>query len=113
MRQKNEKTEKEEKEGKKKKKANLGQTDLTVGVPELSLTSVVKDHLAPLIDHDGVLDDAVLARGDDDVLGGADEHLLVILAHKGPGSDLQAGHVGVLVQHMQVVVRRDPHQAGN
>jgi len=91
----------------------LGEPDLAVGVPELGLTGVIEHGLVVLIHHDGVLDDAVLAGGNDDVLGGANDHLLVVLAHKGPGADLEAGDVGVLVQDMEVVVRRNPHKAGN
>ena len=56
---------------------------------------------------DGVLDDAVVSRWHHNHLLRAQDHLLVVLPDVGPWPDLHLGHVGVLVQHVHVVVRRD------
>ena len=44
-------------------------------------------------------------------LARAEQHLLVVLAHKRLGADLDARDVEVLVEHVQEVVRRNPHNA--
>jgi len=90
----------------------LGQTDLTISMTKLDLSSFINDCLVVVIKISGIFNDAVLTRGDDDHLGGTHKDLLMILANEGLGTNLKTGHVGVLIQDMEVVVRGDSNQAG-
>ena len=115
----------------------LLEPDFGVRVPELDLTVGVEDRTVGLVSQNRILHDAVAARGDDDHLlrpenNPADnffplifKHLIfwqlfpsfragewrspfIVLPDVGLRADLDPGHVGGLVQDMQVVVRGDP-----
>ena len=72
------------------------------------LTHNVLLNVAVLIPHDWVEDHTVVARGDGYHPPRPTHHHLVVLPDEGGGPHLQPGHVGGLVQDMDVVVGRDP-----
>lgn len=64
-----------------------------------------------LSNHGRVLDDAVVARWNDDHLLGTENHLLIVLANECLRADFKLCHIAVLIQDVDVVVRWDPIDA--
>eukprot|EP01137_Pigoraptor_chileana_P037472 Opistho-2@34593 len=87
-----------------------GEADFLVAVAQLGLPALLKHRVALGVHKHGILHHAVAARRHCDHLLGAIDDFLVVLTNERLGSDLNACDVLVLVEHVQIKVRRDAVQ---
>jgi len=78
-------------------------TNLFVSMTDLVLLEVIHNGGVILVPLHGVLDDGIMARGDHNHLLRPSDDLFVLQARKSLRTNLDASHVGVVVQDVDVV----------
>jgi len=78
-------------------------TDFLITVTDLVLLEVINDWREILVSLNGVLDDGIMARGDHDHLLRPSDELLVLQAREGLRANLDASHIGIVVQYVDVM----------